>query len=75
MLQVRVGKFGEILNARPKGMTFKDYKKARKEQTLRLKGYNTIVGKDKVHVMGRLEGILIPSEKWTNSRDTLIILG
>ena len=30
-------KFGEIINARPKNMSFEKYKKLRKEQTKRLK--------------------------------------
>lgn len=79
MLKVNVGKFGEILNERPKGMSYEEYRAKRKEQCLKLRGYNiTVMDGNKPikrHVMGRLEGVLIPSAQWTNSRDVVVIIG
>lgn len=75
MLKVNVGKFGDIITSRPQGMSYEDYRQKRKEQHLKLHGYNTIVGNERVHVMGRLEGIFIPSEKWTNSKEVKVVIG
>lgn len=73
-MEVNVGKVGEILNERPEGMSYEDYRVKRKEQTMMLKGYNTFVGKERVHVMGRLEGVHIPSGSWTNSKDVKVVI-
>lgn len=79
MLKVNVGKFGEILNGRPDGMKYEEYRAKRKEQCLKLRGYNITVMENnkpiKKHVMGRLEGVLIPSSQWTNSRDVVVVIG
>lgn len=79
MLKVNVGKFGEILNGRPDGMKYEEYRAKRKEQCLKLRGYNITVMENnkpiKKHVIGRLEGVLIPSSRWTNSRDVVVVIG
>lgn len=74
MIKVNVGKFGDIITSRPKGMSYETYRTKRKEMCLKLHGYNTMVGDKKVHVLGRLEGIAIPSENWTNSKDVRVII-
>lgn len=79
MLKVNVGKFGEILNGRPDGMKYEEYRAKRKEQCLKLRGYNIMVMENNKpimkHVIGRLEGVLIPSSQWTNSRDVVVVIG
>lgn len=79
MLKVNIKEFGEILNERPKGMSYEEYRAKRKKQRLKLRGYNiTVMDGDKFikkYVMGRLEGVLIPSAQWTNSRDVVVIIG
>lgn len=74
MLNVEVSKFGEILNERPKGMSYETYRIKRKEQNLKLHGYNVKTEMGKVHVTGRLEGVCVPSEKWTNSKDVRLVI-
>ena len=71
MLKVNIEKFGEILNGRPKKMSYEEYRAKCKEQCLKLRGFN----KNGVHIMGRLEGVLIPSSQWTNSRDVVVVIG
>lgn len=78
-LRVDVAPFGEIMNERPEGMSFDEYRKKRKEQCMKLRGYNITVMDGgmpvKKHVTGRLEGILIPSAQWTNSRNVVVVIG
>lgn len=69
---INIDSFGEILNERPKGMSFEDYKVKRKEQTLRMKGFWNNASGVRQYVMGRLDGILIPSH--TNSRDFNVVI-
>lgn len=77
VLRINVAPFGEILNERPKGMDYETYRQRRKEQCLKLRGFNVPVPNSSIkqHVMGRLEGILIPSHQYTNSRNIQIVIG
>lgn len=75
-LKINVAPFGEILNERPEGMDYETYRQKRKEQCQKLRGFNaTIPNVGIKHVMGRLEGILISSSQWTNSRNVQIVIG
>lgn len=74
--EIRIERFEDILTKRPEGMSYEDYRIKRKEQQMKLRGYNivntnplTCKAMPKIHIMGRLEGVVIPSEEWTNSRD------
>lgn len=77
VLRINVEPFGEILNERPKGMDYETYRKKRREQCLKLRGFNIYnpATARKQHVMGRLEGVLISSIQWTNSRNAKIVIG
>lgn len=77
VLRINVAPFGEILNERPKQMDYETYRQRRKEQCLKLRGFNVSVPNSNIkkHVMGRLEGILIPSHQYTNSRNIQIVIG
>ena len=73
-----IPKVGNLLTARPEGMDFETYKHLRKEQQRRLHGYNEITGTgknlQKRHIMGRLEGILIPASQWVNAQVNQVVI-
>lgn len=74
--QFIVPKFGEIINERPKNMSYEKYRKLRKEQSLRLKGFDThLEDGQRVHVRGRLQcACLIPSAEYVNSQNPSVIV-
>ena len=60
-------------------MDFKEYKEKQREQEKYLHGYSeTFIGADghtgRRHIMGRLDGILIPSHQYKNGRNPQILI-
>lgn len=78
IMTIRIPKVKNLLTARPEGMDFETYKRLRKEQKDMLHGWNQTVmegGKPvRYHYPGRLEGVRIPPEQYTNSRDIEIVI-
>ena len=78
IMKIRIPKVKNLLTARPEGMDFETYKRLRKEQQNMLHGFNQTVmegGKPvHYHYPGRLEGVRVPPEKYTNSRDIEIVI-
>lgn len=78
-ITIEVPKVGDLITKRPEGMDFKEYKKKQREQDLYLHGYSeTFIGADghtgRRHIMGRLDGILIPSHQYKNGRNPQILI-
>lgn len=86
METITIAKVKNLITARPKEMPFDVYRKLRKEQQLMLHGYSvlmlhgySVVEKQngvfvRRHIPGRLEGVCIPPERYTNSRNIQIVL-
>lgn len=79
IMTIRIPKVKNLLTARPEGMDYETYKRLRAEQNKMLHGWNETVmdgGKQFVrHYPGRLAGVCIPPEQYTNSRDFQIVIG
>lgn len=79
METITIEKVKNLITARPKKMPFDVYRKLRKEQQLMLHGYSGVVEKQngvfvRCHIPGRLDGVCIPPERYTNSRNIQIVL-
>lgn len=78
METITIAKVKNLITARPKEMPFDVYRKLRKEQQLMLHGYSVVEKQNGVfvrrHIPGRLEGVCIPPERYTNSRNIQIVL-
>ena len=79
VITIEVPKVGDLITKRPEGMDFAEYKKKQREQDLYLHGYSeTYIGADghtgRRHIMGRLDGILIPSYQYKNGRNPQILI-
>ena len=79
VITIEVPKVGDLITKRPEGMDFKEYKRKQREQDLYLHGYSeTFIGADghirRRHIMGRLDGILIPSHQYKNGRNPQILI-
>lgn len=70
VITIEVPKVGDLITKRSEGMDFEEYKRKRREQDLYLHGCNT-AGR---HIMGRLDGILIPSHQYKNGRNPQILI-
>ena len=77
-MTIRIPKVKNLLTARPEGMDYATYKRLRTEQNKMLHGWNQTVMEDgkpvHYHYPGRLEGVRVPPEKYTNSRDIEIVI-
>lgn len=78
METITIAKVKNLITARPKEMPFDVYRKLRKEQQLMLHGYSVVEKQNGVfvrrHTPGRLDGVCIPPERYTNSRNIQIVL-
>jgi len=78
METITIAKVKNLITARPKEMPFEVYRKLRKEQQLMLHGYSVVEKQNGVfvrrHIPGRLDGVCIPPERYTNSRNIQIVL-
>ena len=79
VITIEVPKVGDLITKRPEGMDFKEYKRKQREQDLYLHGYSeTFIDADghlgSRHIMGRLDGILIPSHQYKNGRNPQILI-
>lgn len=78
METITIAKVQNLITARPKEMPFEVYRKLRKEQQMMLHGYSVVEKRDGVfvrrHIPGRLDGVCIPPERYTNSRNIQIVL-
>ena len=79
VITIEVPKVGDLITKRPEGMDFEEYKRKRREQDLYLHGYSeTFIGAgghtERSHIMGRLDGILIPSHQYKNGRNPQILI-
>lgn len=79
VITIEIPKVGDLITKRPEGMDFEEYKRKRREQDLYLHGYSeTFIGADghigRRHIMGRLDGILIPSHQYKNGRNPQILI-
>jgi len=78
METITIAKVKNLITARPKEMPFDVYRKLRKEQQLMLHGYSVVEKQNGVfvrrHIPGRLDGVCIPPERYTNSRNIQIVL-
>ena len=76
VITIDVPKVGDIITKRPEGMDFKAYKRKLKEQDIYLHGYSetSIETGRKIHIMGRLDGILIPSYQYKNGKNPQILI-
>lgn len=70
VITIEVPKVGDLITKRPEGMDFKEYKRKQREQDLYLRGGNV----EGQHIMGRLDGILIPSHQYKNGRNPQILI-
>ena len=70
VITIEVPKVGDLITKRPEGMDFAEYKRKQREQDLYLHGGN-VAGQ---HIMGRLEGIFIPSYQYKNGRNPQILI-
>lgn len=70
VITIEISKVGDLITKRPEGMDFEEYKRKRREQDMYLHGCNTDGG----HIMGRLDGILIPSHQYKNGRNPQILI-
>ena len=79
VITIEVPKVGDLITKRPEGMNFEEYKRKQREQDMYLHGYSeTFIGADgrteRRHIMGRLEGVLIPSHQYKNGRNPQILI-
>lgn len=78
METITIARVKNLITARPKEMPFEVYRKLRKEQQLMLHGYSVVEKQNGVfvrrHIPGRLDGVCIPPERYTNSRNIQIVL-
>lgn len=78
METITIARVKNLITARPKEMPFDVYRKLRKEQQTMLYGYSVVEKRDGVfvhrHIPGRLDGVCIPPERYTNSRNIQIVL-
>ena len=78
METITIAKVKNLITARPKEMPFEVYRKLRKEQQMMLHGYSVVEKQNGVfvrrHIPGRLDGVCIPPERYTNSRNVQIVL-
>ena len=78
METITIAKVKNLITARQKEMPFDVYRKLRKEQQLMLHGYSVVEKQNGVfvrrHIPGRLDGVCIPPERYTNSRNIQIVL-
>lgn len=78
METITIARVKNLITARPKEMPFEVYRKLRKEQQLMLHGYSVVEKQNGVfvrrHILGRLDGVCIPPERYTNSRNIQIVL-
>ena len=78
METITIAKVKNLITARPKEMPFDVYRKLRKEQQMMLYGYSVVEKQNGVfvrrHIPGRLDGVCIPPERYTNSRNIQIVL-
>lgn len=78
METITIAKVKNLITARPKEMPFDVYRKLRKEQQMMLHGYSVVEKQNGVfvrrHIPGRLDGVCIPPERYTNSRNIQIVL-
>lgn len=79
VITIEVPKVGNLITKRPDGMDFEEYRKERKKQDMYLHGYSeTITLKggrtERRHIMGRLDGILVPAHQYVNGRDPQILI-
>lgn len=70
VITIEVPKVGDLITKRPEGMDFAEYKKKQREQDFYLHGGN-VAGQ---HIMGRLDGILIPAHQYKNGRNPQILI-
>ena len=70
VITIEVPKVGDLITKRPEGMDFKEYKRKQREQDFYLHGGN-VAGQ---HIMGRLEGIFIPSYQYKNGSNPQILI-
>ena len=70
VITIEVPKVGDLITKRPEGMDFTEYKRKQREQDFYLHGGN-VAGQ---HIMGRLEGIFIPSYQYKNGRNPQILI-
>ena len=70
VITIEVPKVGDLITKRPEGIDFEEYKRKQREQDMYLHGYNA-AGR---HIMGRLEGIFIPSYQYKNGRNPQILI-
>ena len=70
VITIEVPKVGDLITKRPEGMDFAEYKKKQREQDFYLHGGNVA----RQHIMGRLDGILIPSHQYKNGRNPQILI-
>lgn len=76
VITIEVPKVGDLITKRPEGMDFEEYKRKLREQDMYLHGYSetsTETGR-KIHIMGRLDGKLIPSHQYKNGRNPQILI-
>lgn len=79
VITIEVPKVGDLITKRPEGMDFKEYKRKLREQDMYLHGYSeTFIGADghtrRRYIMGRLDGILIPSHQYKNGKNPQILI-
>jgi len=78
MKTIKIPRVKSLLTARPEGMDFETYKELRKEQKKMLHGRNETVlmgaTPRKVHYPGRLDGVTIRPEDWTNSQQCQVVI-
>ena len=79
VITIKVPKVGDLITKRPEGMNFEEYKRKQREQDMYLHGYSeTFIGADghtgHRYIMGRLDGILIPSHQYKNGRNPQILI-
>lgn len=73
MAQIKIPRVKILLNERPKGMSYTEYRERLKAQKKFLHGYKD--PETGAHMMGRLEGVLIPSSKYKNSAEPRVVIG
>ena len=76
VITIEVPKVGDLITKRPEGMDFEEYKRKLREQDMYLHGYSetSIETGKKIHVMGRLNGIFIPSHQYKNGKNPQILI-
>lgn len=78
-MNIRIQKVKNLLTARPEGMDFETYRMLRRAQKEMLYGHSVVVFEGgsprRVHYPGRLDGVVFPPERWTNSRECRVVIG